>query len=88
MPEPSWFSLEPETKLTAEKPVADDGASNEHQGLMSRWIFFFARFQFSKLMEPGQSSFDKPARFTEAASVRGAALGQEGLYPLFLTSLR
>jgi len=55
---------------------------------MGRWIFFFARFEFSKLMEPGQRSFDKPARFAQAAAVCGAALGQEGLYPLFLIALR
>lgn len=80
--------LEPETKLTAEKPVANDRASNKHEGLMRGRIFFFACFQFSKLMEPGQRSFDEPARFAQAAAVSGATFGQDGLYPLFLTSLR
>ena len=56
-------ALEPESKLTAEEPVANDRASYEHQGLMGRWIFFFARFQFSELVEPSQCPFDKPARF-------------------------
>jgi hypothetical protein len=55
---------------------------------MGGWIFFLARFQFSELVEPGQASFDKPARFAQAAAVSCATLGQEGLYPLFLTSLR
>jgi hypothetical protein len=80
--------LEPETKLTAEKPVTNDRASNKHECLMRGWIFFFARFQLSKLVEPGQCSFDEPARFAQAAAVSCATLGQQGLYPLFLTSLR
>jgi hypothetical protein len=57
------LALEPESKLTAEEPVANDRASNKHEGLMARWVFFFARFQFSKLVEPSQGAFDKPARF-------------------------
>jgi hypothetical protein len=55
---------------------------------MRGWIFLFARFQLSKLVEPGERSFDEPARFAQAAAVSGATFGQEGLYPLFLTSLR
>jgi hypothetical protein len=55
---------------------------------MRGWIFLFACFQLSKLVEPRQRSFDEPARLAQAAAVSGATLGQEGLYPLFLTSLR
>ena len=55
---------------------------------MGGWIFLFAGFQFSELVEPGQGSFDKPARFAQAAAVSGATLGQEGHYPLFLIALR
>ena len=55
---------------------------------MGRWVFLFARFQFSKLVEPGQRSFDKPARFAQAAAMGRAPLGQEGLYPLFLIAWR
>jgi hypothetical protein len=55
---------------------------------MGRWIFFFARFQFSELVEPSQSPFDKPARFAQAAAVSCATFGQEGLYPFFLIALR
>jgi hypothetical protein len=80
--------LEPESKLTAEEPVANDRATNEHEGLMGRWVFFFARFQFAKLVEPGQGSFDVPARLAQAAAVSCASLGQERLYPLFLIAWR
>jgi len=55
---------------------------------MGGWVFLFARFQFAKLVGPGQGSFDKPARFAQAAAVSSATLGQQGLYPLFLTVLR
>ena len=68
--------------------MADHGTSNEHEGLMGGRIFFLARFQFAELVEPGQGSFDKPARCAQAAAVSRATLGQQGRYPLFLTSLR
>lgn len=84
---PSEF-LEPETKLTAEEPVTDHGASNQHECLMGARMLFLAHFQFSKLVQPGQRSFDIPARLAQAAAVGRATLGQDRLYPLFLIALR
>ena len=51
-------------------------------------IFFFAHFQFSKLVEPSQGSFDKPARFAQTAAVSYATFGEDRFYPLFLIALR
>lgn len=51
-------------------------------------ILLLARFQFAKLMQPGQRSFDVPAGLAQAAAVRRATLGQDRLYPLFLIALR
>lgn len=50
---------------------------------MSRRVFLLAHFQFSKLMQPGQRSFDIPTRLSQAAAVSRATLGQDRLYPLF-----
>jgi hypothetical protein len=55
---------------------------------MGRGIFLLPRFQFAKLVQPGQGSFDEPAALAQAAAMGGATFGQEGLYPLFLMALR
>src|SRR5262245_37618479 len=68
-------SLEPETKLTAEEPRADDRAGHEHQGLMGGGIFFLPRFQFAKLVQPGQAAFDEPARSAQATAMGRPTLG-------------
>lgn len=86
--DPESTYLEPETKLTAEEPVTDHGASNQHECLMGARMLFLAHFQFSKLVQPGQRSFDIPARLAQAAAVGRATLGQDRLYPLFLIALR
>lgn len=55
---------------------------------MSGGVFLLPRFQFAKLVQPGQRSFDEPAALAQAASMGGATFCQEGLYPLFLVALR
>jgi hypothetical protein len=79
---------EPETKLTADEAVTNDRAGYEHQRFMGRWIFFFARFELSELVEPGQGSFDEPARFAQTTPVGCATFSEHWSYPLFLSSLR
>jgi hypothetical protein len=63
--------------------MADDGASQQHQGLMRGRVLLFPRLQFAKLVQPRQTSLDKPTGLAETAAVCGAALGQQRLYPLF-----
>jgi len=55
---------------------------------MVGWVLLFARFQFAKLVQPGETAFDEPARFAQATAVGGSTLGEQWLYPLFLISRR
>jgi len=80
--------LEPVAKLTAEEAVTDHGTGQEHQRFMRGRILLLPGFQFSKLMQPGQGSFYEPACLAETAPMGGAAFSEDGLYPLFLSSLR
>jgi hypothetical protein len=82
------FTLEPVAELRAEKPMADDRASQEHQRLMGGRIFLLSSFQFSKLVQPGQAPFDEPAGFAQAAAMGTTTFGQQRLYPLFLSRWR
>jgi hypothetical protein len=88
---PAYLSpaaLEPVAKLTAEEPITDDRTRHQHQCLMGERVLFLPRFQFAKLVQPGQAAFDEPASLAQAAAVRHAPFGEERLHPLFLISLR
>ena len=82
------MSLEPVAKLTAEEPVTDDRAGHQHECLMGERVLFLSRFQFAKLVQPGQGAFDVPTGLAQATAVARAPFGRERLYPLFLSSLR
>jgi len=68
--------------------MTDDGASQEHQGFMGGRILLLPSFEFAKLVEPGQTSFDEPTCSAQAAAMGSAAFGEERLHPLFLSALR
>jgi hypothetical protein len=51
-------------------------------------VLFLARFEFAELMQPGECSLDHPTGFAQAAAVRGAPLGEDWSYPLFLIAWR
>lgn len=40
-------------------------------------VLLLPRFQFAKLVQPGQTALDKPAGLSQATAVGGAALGQQ-----------
>jgi hypothetical protein len=83
-----FFSLEPVAKLTREQAMTDNRTRYEHEGFMGRRVTLLPYFQLAKLMQPCQAPFDEPACLPQAAAVRGATLGQDGLYPFFLSFLR
>jgi hypothetical protein len=59
--------------------------------MSASWVngYFSSRvFSFRNWWSQARGSFDKPARFAQAAAMSGATLRQEGLYPLFLIALR
>ncbi len=62
--------------------MADDGASQQHQGLMRGRVLLLPRFQFAKLVQPGQTAFDEPTGLAETAAVC-AALASRDFTPLF-----
>jgi len=68
--------------------MTNNRGSQEHQGFMCGRILFLPGFEFTKLVEPGETSFDVPTCSAQSAAVGRAAFGQERHYPLFLSALQ
>src|SRR2546425_4056 len=62
--------------MRSEQAPADQGIGQSHKGFVQFGTPFIATTQATELMQPGQSSFDHPARDAQSAAMWRVALGQ------------